>query len=87
MAKQDQSAVATRTRQGAVLPKLLTLKEAAEALGVAAKSLRLEVGSGRLRCFRARPGSTSKIMLDPADVLEWLHSHAGQRQRAPRPGG
>ncbi len=68
------------------LPHLLRLAEAAKQLGVSIKSLRREISAGRLRCYRARPGSTAPILLKPADVLEWLEQHAGQRQRALRPG-
>ncbi len=68
------------------LPHLLRLAEAAKQLGVSIKTLRREISAGRLRCYRARPGSTAPILLKPADVLEWLEQHAGQRQRALRPG-
>jgi len=76
----------TKSSAPSTLPKLLRLAEAAEQLGVPIKSLRREIRAGRLRCYRARPGSTAPILLKASDVLSWLEDHAGKRQRALRPG-
>lgn len=67
------------------LPKLMTLKEAAEELGsaVTVKVLRAEVHAGSLRCVRLRPGRNAKIMLKEADLLEWLEEFASARQEVP----
>ena len=75
-----------RITQDDALFRLYKLAAISEQIGIPIKSLRREISAGRLRCYRARPGSTAPILLKPADVLEWLEQHAGQRQRALRPG-
>lgn len=61
----------------------MTLVQAAAALGqhVSVKVLRAEVRAGRLRCYRLRPGSNSKILLSEHDIVDWLQNVAGNRQR------
>ena len=69
------------------LPKLMTLEQAAEALGgeIPASTLRAEVWAGNLRCFRARPGCSSPILLSEEDLFDWLEEHARKRQLALSP--
>ncbi len=69
------------------IPKLLTLKQAAEALGgnIPASTLRAEVKAGRLRCVRARPGCNSPILVSEAALDYWLENFAGMRQAALSP--
>ena len=65
------------------LPKLYTLKEAVAAFGtsgISLKSLRREVHAGRLKAFRARPGSNAKILISEAELMRWLEEEAGARQ-------
>lgn len=68
----------------ASLPRLLSLKEAAQLLGpqVSVKTLRREVLAGRLRCYRLRPGSNSRILLSETELARWLEEVAGKRQLA-----
>lgn len=67
------------------VPKLLSLKEAAQALGgaVTPKILRAEVHSGALKCVRVRPGRNAKILFREKDLVEWLEVHAASRQEVP----
>ena len=69
------------------LPTLLTLGQAAEALGgnIPASTLRAEVHAGRLACVRARPGCNAPILLTEKSILRWLEEHAGKRQLALSP--
>jgi hypothetical protein len=73
------------------IPRLMTLKQAAEALGgnIPASTLRSEVLAGRLRCVRARPGCNSPILLADEAIVSWLEKYAGTRQAAlsPREAG
>lgn len=73
------------------IPRLLTLKQAAELLGgnIPASTLRAEVMAGRLRCVRARPGCNAPILLSEAAIISWLDEHASTRQFAlsPREAG
>lgn len=64
------------------LPILLTLEQAAEALGgnIPASTLRAEVRAGRLQCVRARPGCNAPILLTVDAILAWLNDHASKRQ-------
>ncbi|GIK53817.1 MAG: hypothetical protein BroJett014_27900 [Planctomycetota bacterium] len=64
------------------LPKFLTLKQAAEALGgnIPASTLRSEIHAGRLRCVRARPGCCAPILIEESAVFDWLEIYASQRQ-------
>ncbi|MCB9895696.1 MAG: helix-turn-helix domain-containing protein [Planctomycetes bacterium] len=66
----------------------MSLKQAADALGpeVSVKVLRREVHAGRLRCYRLRPGSNSKILVSEQDLAAWLEGVAGHRRLVPRPG-
>jgi hypothetical protein len=70
------------------LPRLISLKQAAAELGpeVSVKVLRREVHAGRLRCYRLRPGSNSKILVSEEDLVSWLEGVAGRRRLAPSPG-
>lgn len=66
------------------LPRLLTLAQAAHALGenVSVKVLRSEVHAGRLKCYRLRPSSNAKILISEAELARWLEEVAGKRQLA-----
>lgn len=67
------------------VPTLLTLEAAAEMLQgvVSAKSLRREVYSGALKCLRARPGSSAKILVTEDELARWVREVCSKRQRAP----
>ena len=69
------------------IPKLLSLKQAAEALGgnIPASTLRAEVTAGRLRCMRARPSCNSPILISEEALDYWLENFAGMRQAALSP--
>lgn len=67
-----------------ILPKLLTLAQAAQQLGTNAsiKVLRAEVHAGRLKCYRLRPGPNAKILISETELARWLEEVAGRRQLA-----
>lgn len=67
-----------------VLPRLLTLAQAAQQLGANAsiKVLRAEVLAGRLKCYRLRPGPNAKILISETELARWLEEVAGKRQLA-----
>lgn len=69
------------------LPKLLTLAQAAAALGenVSVKVLRAEVQAGRLKCYRLRPGANARILVSESEIARWLNVVAAKRQLANRP--
>lgn len=69
------------------IPRLFTLKQAAELLGgnIPVSTLRAEVLAGRLRCVRARPGCNAPILLTEAAIIDWLNDFAGNRQAALSP--
>lgn len=81
--KQKQQSQKSARGNVSKLPRVYTLKEAAEALGskgVSVKSLRREVYAGRIKALRVRPGITAKLLITEDELLRWLEEDAAARQ-------
>ena len=59
--------------QAGGLPKLLTVAQVADLLGVSPKTVYAWVGQGRLSCVRL-PG---RLRFDPGELASWLEARKG----------